>query len=73
MGVGVGRDKGERGKGNQFNLFKGHRSKNYSRILSIALLRYCHLYKTFYYYYATTIFKMRSTASALLLLRYYHL
>ena len=43
MGVGLGKDKGERGKGNQFNLFKGHKNKNYSRILSIALLRYCHL------------------------------
>ena len=32
MGVGVGRYKGERGKGNQFNLFKSHRNKNYSRI-----------------------------------------
>ena len=31
VGVGLGRDKGERGKGNQFNLFKGHRNKNYSR------------------------------------------
>ena len=32
VSVGVGKDKGERGKDNQFNLFKGHRNKNYSRI-----------------------------------------
>ena len=39
MCVGVGRDEGGRGKGNQFNLFQGHRNKNYSRISSNVLLR----------------------------------
>ena len=60
MGVGVGRDKGERGKGNQFNLFKGHRNT--------ISLEYGPLH-----YYAPAIFRIRSTDSALLLLRYCHL
>ena len=60
MGGGVGRDKGERGKGNQFNLFKGHRNT--------ITLEYDPLH-----YYAPAILRMRSTASALLLLRYCHL
>ena len=55
MGVGVGRDKGERGKGNQFNLFKGHRNT--------ITLEYGPLH-----YYAPAIFRIRSTDSALLLL-----
>ena len=60
MGVGVGRDKGKRGKGNQFNSSKGHRNT--------ITLEYDPLH-----YYAPIIFRLRSTASALLLLRYCHL
>ena len=65
-----------RGRGNQFNIFKGHRNTNYSWIVSIVLpallsslecvlLRYCQFHKLFYCYCATANFTICQ-----LLLRY---
>ena len=67
-----------RGRGNQFNIFKGHRNTNYSRMVSIVLpallsslecvlllLRYCQFHKLFYCYCATANFTICQ-----LLLRY---